>query len=174
MQIEGIPSQCSTRHKLISWLVELSLVGSVQLLCPMVEGGKCVWVSQDFTGVPVVFDLAAMRDAMKELGGDPSKINPQVVIVTGNELPISASSFRLAEGKNAQPDREAGKDLCVSLSLKFYRCIRVDMLQTLRPFVLRISVSSLFPDVWLTTNAAITSAVDLNQITKKMLHRPIL
>ena len=31
---------------------------------------------QDFTGVPAVVDLAAMRTAMKELGGDPSKINP--------------------------------------------------------------------------------------------------
>jgi aconitate hydratase len=31
---------------------------------------------QDFTGVPAVADLAAMRDAMKELGGDPRKINP--------------------------------------------------------------------------------------------------
>ena len=31
---------------------------------------------QDFTGVPCVVDLAAMRDAMKNLGGDPRKINP--------------------------------------------------------------------------------------------------
>jgi aconitate hydratase len=31
---------------------------------------------QDFTGVPAVVDLAAMRDAMKALGGDPQKINP--------------------------------------------------------------------------------------------------
>lgn len=33
---------------------------------------------QDFTGVPVVVDLAAMRDAMEKLGGDPRKINPVV------------------------------------------------------------------------------------------------
>ena len=33
-------------------------------------------VMQDFTGVPAVVDLAAMRDAMKALGGDPEKINP--------------------------------------------------------------------------------------------------
>ncbi|MEQ8178043.1 MAG: aconitase family protein, partial [Amphiplicatus sp.] len=31
---------------------------------------------QDFTGVPAVVDLAAMRDAMKKLGEDPEKINP--------------------------------------------------------------------------------------------------
>jgi aconitate hydratase len=35
---------------------------------------------QDFTGVPAVVDLAAMRDAMKQLGGDPQKINPQVPV----------------------------------------------------------------------------------------------
>src|SRR3954453_10888381 len=35
-------------------------------------------VLQDFTGVPCVVDLAAMRDAMAEMGGDPEKIEPQV------------------------------------------------------------------------------------------------
>jgi aconitate hydratase len=35
---------------------------------------------QDFTGVPAVVDLAAMRDAMQHLGGDPEKINPLVPV----------------------------------------------------------------------------------------------
>src|SRR6478672_9526990 len=35
---------------------------------------------QDFTGVPAVVDLAAMRDGMERLGGDPSKINPLVPV----------------------------------------------------------------------------------------------
>ncbi|MCB1520697.1 MAG: aconitate hydratase, partial [Hyphomicrobiaceae bacterium] len=35
---------------------------------------------QDFTGVPAVVDLAAMRDGMTELGGDPTKINPLVPV----------------------------------------------------------------------------------------------
>ena len=33
---------------------------------------------QDFTGVPVFVDLAAMREAARDLGGDPSRINPQI------------------------------------------------------------------------------------------------
>ncbi len=37
-------------------------------------------VLQDFTGVPAVVDLAAMRDAMSELGGDPGRINPLVPV----------------------------------------------------------------------------------------------
>ena len=35
---------------------------------------------QDFTGVPAIVDLAAMRDAMAKLGGDPKKINPLVPV----------------------------------------------------------------------------------------------
>ncbi len=35
---------------------------------------------QDFTGVPAVVDLAAMRDAMKKLGGNPEKINPLIPV----------------------------------------------------------------------------------------------
>jgi aconitate hydratase len=37
-------------------------------------------IMQDFTGVPAVVDLAAMRDAVARLGGDPSKINPLVPV----------------------------------------------------------------------------------------------
>ena len=37
-------------------------------------------IMQDFTGVPAVVDLAAMRSAMARLGGDPSKINPEVPV----------------------------------------------------------------------------------------------
>src|SRR6516165_7830662 len=33
---------------------------------------------QDFTGVPAIVDLAAMRDAIKTLGGDPERVNPLV------------------------------------------------------------------------------------------------
>ena len=35
---------------------------------------------QDFTGVPAVVDLAAIRDAVKNLGGDPAKVNPRVPV----------------------------------------------------------------------------------------------
>ena len=35
---------------------------------------------QDFTGVPAIVDLAAMRDAIEQLGGDPAQINPQVPV----------------------------------------------------------------------------------------------
>ena len=37
-------------------------------------------ILQDFTGVPAVVDLAALRDAMVEMGGNPERVNPQVPV----------------------------------------------------------------------------------------------
>ena len=37
-------------------------------------------ILQDFTGVPAVVDLAALRSAMAEMGGDPERINPLVPV----------------------------------------------------------------------------------------------
>lgn len=40
------------------------------------EGTVLKLILKDFTGVPAVVDFAAMRDAVKDLNGDPEKINP--------------------------------------------------------------------------------------------------
>jgi aconitate hydratase len=48
---------------------------------------------QDFTGVPAVVDLAAMRDAMKHLGGDPQKINPLVPVDLVIDHSVMVDSF---------------------------------------------------------------------------------
>jgi aconitate hydratase len=48
---------------------------------------------QDFTGVPAVVDLAAMRDAMKSLGGDPNKINPLVPVDLVIDHSVIVDSF---------------------------------------------------------------------------------
>ncbi|MCB9092106.1 MAG: aconitate hydratase AcnA [Halobacteriovoraceae bacterium] len=48
---------------------------------------------QDFTGVPAVVDLAAMRDAMKNLGGNAKKINPQVPVDLVIDHSVSVDSF---------------------------------------------------------------------------------
>ena len=51
---------------------------------------------QDFTGVPAVVDLAAMRDAMKSLGGDPHKINPLVPVDLVIDHSVMVDSFGAA------------------------------------------------------------------------------
>src|SRR3984893_5009408 len=59
---------------------------------------------QDFTGVPAVVDLAAMRDAMKNLGGEAKRINPLVPVdlVIDHSVAIDAFGNAQALGKNVQ------------------------------------------------------------------------
>jgi aconitate hydratase len=61
-------------------------------------------VLQDFTGVPCVVDLAAMRDAMKALGGDPNVINPLVKC----DLVIDHSVQVDAFGLQGRPHHQRG------------------------------------------------------------------
>ncbi|MDP9347575.1 MAG: aconitase family protein, partial [Gemmatimonadota bacterium] len=65
-------------------------------------------VLQDFTGVPCVVDLAAMRDAMAELGGDPSKINPlqPVELVIDHSVQVDAFGTASAFEQNVELDYE--------------------------------------------------------------------
>ena len=48
---------------------------------------------QDFTGVPAVVDLAAMRDGIQSLGGDPTRINPQVPVDLVIDHSVSIDQF---------------------------------------------------------------------------------
>jgi aconitate hydratase len=69
-------------------------------------------VLQDFTGVPAVVDLAAMRDGLKALGGDPSRINPVVPadLVIDHSVQVDfagfADAFRLNVEKEFERNRE--------------------------------------------------------------------
>jgi aconitate hydratase len=58
---------------MVDWLKERRISREIQFRPARV-------LMQDFTGVPAVVDLAAMRDAMTRLGGDPQKINPLVPV----------------------------------------------------------------------------------------------
>ncbi|HJR82586.1 MAG TPA: aconitase family protein, partial [Sphingomicrobium sp.] len=58
---------------MVDWQKERSIAREIQYRPARV-------LMQDFTGVPAVVDLAAMRDAMKSLGGDAQKINPLVPV----------------------------------------------------------------------------------------------
>ena len=58
---------------------------------------------QDFTGVPAIVDLAAMRDAMRELGGDPDRINPlqPAELVIDHSVQVDEFGTALAYDMNA-------------------------------------------------------------------------
>ena len=63
---------------------------------------------QDFTGVPAIVDLAAMRDAMEDLGGDAGQINPLVPVelVIDHSIQVDSFAERLAFQKNAEREFE--------------------------------------------------------------------
>src|SRR6202000_3277427 len=68
-------------------------------------------IMQDFTGVPAVGDLAALGDAMKEMGGDPNKINPLVPAELVIDHSVQVDSFGSAQSfqRNAELEFERNK-----------------------------------------------------------------
>ncbi|HEU4974528.1 MAG TPA: aconitate hydratase [Baekduia sp.] len=69
-------------------------------------------VMQDFTGVPAVVDLAAMRDAMADLGGDPAKIEPLVPaeLVIDHSVQVDEFGTRRAFAFNAEREFERNRE----------------------------------------------------------------
>jgi aconitate hydratase len=67
---------------------------------------------QDFTGVPAVVDLAAMRDAMRDLGGDPSRINPLLPaeLVIDHSVQVDEFGTRFAIRRNAELEFERNRE----------------------------------------------------------------
>ncbi|HRN19473.1 MAG TPA: aconitase family protein, partial [Trueperaceae bacterium] len=69
-------------------------------------------ILQDFTGVPAVVDLAALRSAMHRLGGDPEKINPQVPVdlVIDHSVQVDEYDNPLALLKNSKIEFERNRE----------------------------------------------------------------
>jgi len=69
-------------------------------------------ILQDFTGVPAVVDLAAMRDAMQKLGGDPKKINPlcPAELVIDHSVMVDFYGNKEAFGLNAKLEFDRNKE----------------------------------------------------------------
>jgi aconitate hydratase len=69
-------------------------------------------IMQDFTGVPAVVDLAAMRDAMGEMGGDPRKINPLVPaeLVIDHSVQVDVFGTHAAFARNAELEFERNRE----------------------------------------------------------------
>jgi aconitate hydratase len=67
---------------------------------------------QDFTGVPAIVDLAAMRDAIADLGGDPTRINPLVPVelVIDHSIQVDVFAERMAFQRNAELEFERNRE----------------------------------------------------------------
>ena len=68
-------------------------------------------ILQDFTGVPAVVDLAVMRDAMDEMGGDPTKINPLVPAELVIDHSVQVDSFGTPESFRINVEKEFSRNL---------------------------------------------------------------
>ncbi|CAH1788947.1 unnamed protein product, partial [Owenia fusiformis] len=79
-------------------------------------------ILQDFTGVPAVVDFAAMRDAIKRLGGDPEKINPQcpadLVIDHSVQVDVARSADALQKNQELEFDRNKERFLFLKWGAK--------------------------------------------------------
>jgi aconitate hydratase len=69
-------------------------------------------ILQDFTGVPAVVDLAALRSAMARLGGDPAKINPRVPVdlVIDHSVQVDRFGSQFALMYNAEREFERNRE----------------------------------------------------------------
>lgn len=65
---------------------------------------------QDFTGVPAVVDLAAMRDAVKKLGGDPAKVNPLVPVDLIVDHSVQVDTFGTKDAVVENVRKEYGRN----------------------------------------------------------------
>ena len=67
---------------------------------------------QDFTGVPAIVDLAAMRDAMRDLGGDPRRINPLLPseLVIDHSVQVDVFGSKIAIFRNTELEFERNRE----------------------------------------------------------------
>jgi aconitate hydratase len=67
---------------------------------------------QDFTGVPAIVDLAAMRNAMQDLGGEPTRINPVIPaeLVIDHSVQVDEFATRLAFSRNVELEFERNRE----------------------------------------------------------------
>jgi aconitate hydratase len=63
-------------------------------------------VLQDFTGVPAIVDLAAMRDAIEKLGGDPARINPLAPVELVIDHSVQVDSYGRSDSRETNTARE--------------------------------------------------------------------
>ncbi|HET7708260.1 MAG TPA: aconitate hydratase AcnA [Sphingomicrobium sp.] len=94
---DGVSVTSDDLQCMATWLKERSISREIQYRPARV-------LMQDFTGVPAVVDLAAMRDAMKQLGGDPQKINPLVPVhlVIDHSVMVDAFGTPQSFGRNVE------------------------------------------------------------------------
>jgi len=104
-QEDGVVVKKETIEKLAQWNAQAEPQDEIQFMPARV-------LLQDFTGVPCVADLAAMRGAIKKLGGNPSKINPlqPADLVIDHSVQVDSFGTSTALKENADLEFERNKE----------------------------------------------------------------
>jgi aconitate hydratase len=100
---DGVTVTREDLQAMVDWLKERRISREIQYRPARV-------LMQDFTGVPAVVDLAAMRDAMKALGGDPQKINPLVPVHLVIDHSVMVDEFGTPQAADANVDYEYARN----------------------------------------------------------------
>src|SRR6185503_14746916 len=100
-EVDGYVVTEADVHKLATWNAAASAPEEIPFKPARV-------ILQDFTGVPAVVDLAAMRSAMARMGGDPKKINPVVPVnlVIDHSVQVDVFGQAIALERNAEIEFE--------------------------------------------------------------------
>src|SRR5580700_4301271 len=114
---DGLRVSASDIAGIASWATHAGAAGSTEAAREIAFSPERV-LMQDFTGVPCVVDLAAMRDAIVGLGGDPGKINPQVPV----ELIIDHSVIAERSGESGAFDENV--EIEYQRNLERYQLLR--------------------------------------------------
>ena len=114
---DGLRVSASDIAGIASWATHAGTAGSTEAAREIAFSPERV-LMQDFTGVPCVVDLAAMRDAIVGLGGDPAKINPQVPV----ELIIDHSVIAERSGERGAFDENV--EIEYQRNLERYQLLR--------------------------------------------------
>jgi aconitate hydratase len=115
---------------------------------------------QDFTGVPAVVDLATMRDVIKQMGGDPRKINPlqQVDLVIDHSVQVDQFGTPGAFAFNADRELERNRERYIFLkwgqkAFQNFRAVPPDV-----GIVHQVNIEYLAPVVYVSRNGSVSRA----------------
>ena len=117
-------------------------------------------VMQDFTGVPAVLDLAAMRDALARAGGDPQRVNPSIPVDLVIDHSVQVDRFGSAEAlaRNAEIEFERNAERYRFLHWGQQAFANFRVVPPATGIVHQVNLEHLAPVVWVTDPADGTPA----------------
>ena len=112
VMLESLLRQCDEHEITRQDVINLAAWNPVVRERPIMPFKPARVIMQDFTGVPAVVDLAAMRSAMARLGGDPRKINPLVPVDLVIDHSVQVDFFATADAlvRNAEVEFQRNRE----------------------------------------------------------------